>query len=486
MKRFITLLFLFICTAIISLFSNNLVISTPTLVDQNTTEHYFNVRFDISWENSWRTSSAPNNWDAVWLFVKYKKASDGNWYHATLNSISANHSTGSQGTEATINIPDGAKGGMYYRSTDGEGTFASEAIKFRWEYGIDGISDSISSAISDIKVFGVEMVYVPQDTFYVGSGGYESQHFYSYGSNSPYLISSEDSIIVEPTLGNLWADDDIEQSIIPASFPKGFNSFYCMKHEISQEQYAGFINTLTATQQNNRLVQAFGWYGFSLKKINGIVGSDANNNNIINEFDDGQNIACFVISWADGCAYADWSGLSLMTELEYEKSCRGPLTPIPNEYAWGSTYIFCDSVLEKQFTNQEEFQSNISNCNYYNGKDLLTRRVGIFAKNNTDRVQSGAGYYGALDLSGNLYERIVTIADSMGRQFTGLSGDGILDNNGNANVQNWPGLDAIGSGFRGGSWNFYNGFCMTSSRELAGWANTDRWADVGFRCIIRM
>jgi hypothetical protein len=40
-------------------------------------------------------------------------------------------------------------------------------------------------------------------------------------------------------------------------------------------------------------------------------------------------------------AFADWSGLRPMSELEYEKACRGYNTPaVPNEYAWGNAKLF--------------------------------------------------------------------------------------------------------------------------------------------------
>src|SRR5690606_29684717 len=34
-----------------------------------------------------------------------------------------------------------------------------------------------------------------------------------------------------------------------ASWPNGFNAFYCMKHEITQQAYVDFLNTLTYAQQ---------------------------------------------------------------------------------------------------------------------------------------------------------------------------------------------------------------------------------------------
>ena len=107
--------------------ANNLQIGKATLVDKNTSEGCINIQFDISWENSWRTSSEPNNWDGVWLFVKYKNVSDGNWYHATLSNTNSNHFTGSQGSAATISIAPGGTGAVYYRSQDGKGTFSSSS-----------------------------------------------------------------------------------------------------------------------------------------------------------------------------------------------------------------------------------------------------------------------------------------------------------------------------------------------------------------------
>jgi len=47
-----------------SLSANNISVTNISLSDQNTAEHYAMVKFNISWENSWRTSSLQNNWDA--------------------------------------------------------------------------------------------------------------------------------------------------------------------------------------------------------------------------------------------------------------------------------------------------------------------------------------------------------------------------------------------------------------------------------------
>lgn len=58
-----------------SAFANNVTVSNMALTGQDASNDYVLIEFDVSWENSWRTSSAPNNWDAVWVFVKYKVGS---------------------------------------------------------------------------------------------------------------------------------------------------------------------------------------------------------------------------------------------------------------------------------------------------------------------------------------------------------------------------------------------------------------------------
>jgi hypothetical protein len=58
---------------------SNISVGTPNQATGNV-----DVSFDISWTNSWRTSSAPYNWDAAWVFIKYR-VNGGAWNHARLN-----------------------------------------------------------------------------------------------------------------------------------------------------------------------------------------------------------------------------------------------------------------------------------------------------------------------------------------------------------------------------------------------------------------
>ncbi|MEZ4806293.1 MAG: hypothetical protein R2815_02305 [Flavobacteriales bacterium] len=78
-------------------------------------------------------------------------------------------------------------------------------------------------------------------------------------------------------------------------------------------------------------------------------------------------------------------------------------------------------------------------------------RVGIFAAHpsSTGRMTAGAGYFGAMELSGNVFEGVVSLATAAGRAFTGVHGNGEIATSGSANVSNWP--TSTGAGWRGGS-----------------------------------
>ena len=100
-----------------------------------------------------------------------------------------------------------------------------------------------------------------------------------------------------------------------------------MKYEISQEQYADFLNKLLSIQAANRYPSAT-TYRYT------VTGSYPNIAANV------PNRACNFLNWADALAYADWAGLRPMTELEYEKACRGTnMYPVFDEYPWGNTSL---------------------------------------------------------------------------------------------------------------------------------------------------
>ncbi len=81
---------------------------------------------------------------------------------------------------------------------------------------------------------------------------------------------------------------------------------------------------------------------------------------------------------------------------------------------------------------------------------------------------SGASYYGVMDLTVSLWERTVAVGIPEGRLFTGTTGDGLLDTNGNATNPDWPGISSLGGSYRGGNYTTNIFTDRLSSRISAG------------------
>jgi len=564
------------------LLANNIAASNAVTTGQNTTAginaaaNYTLVEFDLSWDNSWRASTGPSNWDAAWVFVKFMvgvsnpsfsgvtltnatntvtlpsvtnlrvgmpvRITSGTstlpagetritaintstnvvtlsniatttasnnalefiriWEHASLDATAVNHTAPAN---SSISVPSDSTGVFIYRSADGTGSVNYQNVQLRWQYGINGVRDD---AVLQVKVFAIEMVYVPQGSFAAGSGGAELSAF------TLTTINTATATTVPSGSGGFSGSAEGgyptgQTAPANASWPNGYDAFYCMKYEISQGDYRDFLNTLTYTQQISRAISVTdtpGTAALNNANRNGIAiqtsgvaatftpavyGSNLNGNSTYNEAADGEWIACNFLSWMDGCAYMDWAGLRPMTELEFEKACRGDQVPLANEYAWGSTSITGATGISNGGSNNETF-SNIAgaNCAYNNSGGVQgPLRVGAFAGGATTRDQAGATYYGIMEMSGNLWERAVIIGNADGRGFTGVHGNGRLSAAGHANQTSWPGLSsgevtgASGSGFRGGGWNNDASHARVSDRNDAAFTSTARNSLRGFRGV---
>lgn len=244
---------------------------------------------------------------------------------------------------------------------------------------------------------------------------------------------------------------------IPSAYPTGYNAFYCMKYEMSQEQYVDFFNTLTRDQQNTRTNanvygnapvngNVFVMSNYStLQKRNGIscpstgLGTidpitfycDYNSNGTGNQSDDGQNIACNYLDWMCVAAYADWAGLRPMSEGEFEKACRGPNNAVADEYAWGSSGCYSTdyTITNAGWSNEgiSDMGTNTGNMLYglTYGNFIGPGRCGIFAasSSNHTRVETGAiekgayfeQQYGYLNVSNRSFSLSYTVVDGYHR-----------------------------------------------------------------------
>ena len=350
------------------------------------------VRFDISWENSWRHEA---NHDAAWVFFKVKAEGEREWQHVRLAADKVLNPTGySQqkgGTPLDFIVPDGEEGflGVFVRRADyGVGKVTATKATAVWDLTANaGITKDTKV---DVRAFGIEMVFIPEGPFCLGSGGTEPYRFYRYTDGTqhtlPYRVTSAGAIPTGQQPGKLWArrgaqpEDNGE---IHAAFPNGYAAIFCMKKHITKGLYAAFLNTLPPARAAER---------YSDKA--GIARPSAAPNNTYTTGDD-RHHNCGGLSWADGAAWAAWAGMRPMTELEYEKICRGPMEP-----GWD--------------TGDE-----LDHPSYWEVKDINGWRLPR--------------------------ERPVTVGNATGRRFRGTHGLGMP-----TLPADWPQEDAVGTGIRGG------------------------------------
>ncbi len=457
-KIILILLFVF---SILTSKANNITVSNISLVNLNQANSWVNVQFDLSWENSWRVSSGPSNWDAAWIFIKYR-VNNGDWVHGHISQANSSVPAGN-----TLDVLSSGVGAFVYRSSNGSGNMNIQGIQLQWNFGAVTTDDII-----DVQVFAIEMVYVPQGAFYVGgTNGSEVNKFYSGGlsTTSFYQITSENAITIVDTVGNLYYTNTAgnagdQAGTLAVSYPKGFNAFYCMKYEVTEAQWVGFFNSLNESQKNNRdLTDANHKNSDAVVSRNTIAWSGGTSNATTTAPDRALSYA----SAADMNAYIDWAGLRPMTELEYEKACRGPIQPKAGEFAWGNANISQNSLNLVNSGQPNEsltgLPTNTGNASFLDTDGAINGplRNGIFASSATNktRQETGGSYYGIMELSGNLYERCITVGTLTGRSFTGVHGDGVINSTtGDSDVINYP-SNTTGDGYsyRGGSFiNLFN------------------------------
>lgn len=417
------------------------------------------VSFNLTWNNSWWNG---NNWDAAWVFVKFRDCNNASqeFNHGLISTTMGNHTLGgfqatnASGTPDIIDAAPDNTGIMLRRNTPGMGSINS-TVTLR-------VSNLPSSGNYDVRVYAIEMVFVPQGSFIAGDGNGTGYSPWAFGGINAVVIPSENAIT-------------LEGSLLLAGFPKGVNAFYIMKYEISQGQYADFLNGCGSGQAANRYPSFF-----SLNR-NQLVNTGAYPQNHLSSRPDR---AMNYLNWSDLAGYLDWAALRPMTELQYEKACRGGAPAVVGECAWGSTA----STAATQISGPENGTEVIlapanANCAIstvnYTGGDGGTGpvRCGIFATAaTTTRLQTGATYWGVMEMSGNVMEHCISIyAGASGQPSANgvLLGDGMLDALGQHNVASWP-PNAIGSViYRGGGYSSSGCNTLTQSSSVSCRANTN-------------
>ena len=249
-----------------------------------------------------------------------------------------------------------------------------------------------------------------------------------------FRVTSEGPIDVGPSDGSLFYKTLLPQyegdrlGPIPAGFPKGVAAFYTMKYELTQGEYADFLNALYSGATFFRAIHGGRGYASSRGTIrlegNAYVAAAPSR-------------PANWISWDDSLAFADWAGLRPMTELEFTKAARGTADPIAHEFPWGTATT---GRLRRVMGPDDDL--------------VTTGEADEATLSETTRDVLGASYYWVMDLAGSVWERVVTFGHPRGRAFRGTHGDGRITEYGEATNEDWPLGDAEsgGYGYRGGGY----------------------------------
>jgi hypothetical protein len=195
------------------------------------------VEFDLTWGNSWRSTTEPYNWDAAWVFLKIRR-NGGDWTHLYLDQtghtipqspVAITTALGRVDPTIAHDASTNPNAGIFlYRTNDGFGTFTANDMRLRWNYADNGAS---SGDVIEIRPAAVEMVYIPEGSFYAGDNATSEAAFKEGSSDTdPWYVSSENAISVTNATSNGyyyaaigWSGEASPGSsfTIGATFPKG-------------------------------------------------------------------------------------------------------------------------------------------------------------------------------------------------------------------------------------------------------------------------
>lgn len=204
--------------------------------------------------------------------------------------------------------------------------------------------------ISDIDE--MEMVYVPEGKFLMGSANSDNQA----------------------------QDHEFPQHIV------SLDSFWIDRTEVTNAMYAVFVEqsgyvTQTETDRNGFILSGSKWVAAKVANWRRPRGTGSSYEGLLDH-------PVVQVTWEDAYKYCEWAGRRLPTEAEWEKAARGTngqVYPWGDQLPDGSRANLTDSNLRVEWADKS-LDDGYS----------FTSPVGNFPK--------GASPYGGLDMAGNVWE----------------------------------------------------------------------------------
>lgn len=165
MRRFVLLLVFL--DVILAANANNVRIVQDIKVEK-VWQSVADLKFTIAWDNSWRDDF---NWDAVYVFMKYKKKTETDWKHALFMDDEHQLGSGFEYWMPRSNSSDDQRQGMFIFRNEKKRGAAQVEVTAKWNLsGVGYTETDFVEENVEMSLMCIEMVYIPQGPFFLGDG----------------------------------------------------------------------------------------------------------------------------------------------------------------------------------------------------------------------------------------------------------------------------------------------------------------------------